>query len=234
MHGLSFGQLKNPRVLRVSPKSNTNLPPQGREPLQGEHSSWSEYFDLVKPRLRARAEGFEKIFNHLRHYTDAHELLIVETGSYREENNYEGDGCSSLLFDTFVDYHCGNFFSVDIDPVACNLTKEATKHCQVYCEDSVEFLSNFKDEIDLLYLDSFNIEDWSNDWPAASHHLKELFAAHYCLSPGALVVVDDNIEHPLTRKKIGKGRLVRELIEATNKATLIHDGYQLVYVWAEG
>ena len=221
-------------MLKVSPKSDNIVQLPGREPLQGEHSSWKEYFDLVKPRLRARTEGFEKIFNHLKHYTDSRGLLIVETGAYREENNYEGDGCSTLLFDTFIDYHGGNLFSVDIDPNACKLTKDSTKHCQVYCEDSVEFLSNFKDEIDLLYLDSYNIDNWSNDWPAASHHLKELFAAHLCLSPGALVVIDDNIEHPRTKQKIGKGRLVRELIEATGKATLIHDDYQLVYVWAEG
>ena len=148
------------------------------------NSKWDEYFSNIKPQLAARARGFESIFCYL---TELNKPVIIETGTYREENNYSGDGCSTLLFDNFIDLQCGGkgqLISVDIDPNACALARDNTKHADVICSDSVEFLGTLYGKVDLLYLDSYNITDWGNDWESSSHHLKELFAAKTSLPLG--------------------------------------------------
>ena len=192
------------------------------------HTSWSEYFGNIQPRLNKRSEGFEKIFKYL---TTIENPVIVETGTYREENNYEGDGCSTLLFDAFVDYHGGVVISVDIDPKACELAEENTIFAEVIESDSVEFLGALEGKIDLLYLDSYNIENWHNDWAPAAHHLKELFAAKNCIKNGTLIVVDDNLIAP-NGKRVGKGRLIYELMESLGIEPYF-DGYQVGWIWME-
>jgi hypothetical protein len=192
------------------------------------YTSWVEYFSDIQPRLNNRKDGFEKIFEYL---ADKKNPVIVETGTYREENNYEGDGCSTLLFDSFVDYHGGIVFSVDNDPKACKLAEKNTYFTEVIESDSVEFLSVLEGKIDLLYLDSYNIEDWNNDWAPAAHHLKELFAAKNCIKEGTLIVVDDNLTTP-KGKRVGKGRLIYELMESLDIEPYF-DGYQVGWIWQE-
>jgi hypothetical protein len=190
--------------------------------------SWEAYFTDIKPRLNKRSEGFQKIFDYL---SAIKSPVIVETGTYREEDNYEGDGCSTLLFDTFVDYHGGLVLSVDIDPEACELARENTLFTEVHESDSVEFLGTLEGKVDLLYLDSYNIDDWNNDWEPAAHHLKELFAAKNCIREGTLIVVDDNIIAP-NGKRLGKGRLIYELMESLGIEPCF-DGYQVGWIWQE-
>ena len=199
---------------------------------------WDAYFSKIKKRLNepitktSREEGFTKIFDYLRTKKDP---IIVETGCYREVDNYEGDGCSTLLFDEFIEIYGGTLLSVDIDPKACELASKNTFHAEVTNQDSIEFLSTLDGKIDLLYLDSYNIEDWSNDWEAASHHLKELFAAKNVIKPGTLIVVDDNMPSPQTNViplRIGKGRLINELMTALDIEPYIND-YQMGWIWRE-
>jgi len=103
-----------------------------------EERTWSTYFEPLKARLGARKETFEKIFSHL---DSCDEPIIVETGTYREENNYTGDGCSTLLFDNYIDIRgTGQLISIDIDPAACELARSSTKHAEVIESDSVEAL----------------------------------------------------------------------------------------------
>ena len=191
-------------------------------------ASWDEYFSGIKPRLNKRSAGFQKIFDFL---GGLHSPVIVETGTYREENNYEGDGCSTLLFDSFVDYHGGVVLSVDIDPEACDLAKENTCFTEVIESDSVEFLGTLEGKVDLLYLDSYNIADWNNDWAPAAHHLKELFAAKNCIKEGTMIVVDDNLKLP-NGKRLGKGRLIYELMESLGIDPCFDD-YQIGWIWTE-
>jgi len=190
---------------------------------------WDAYWDQIKPRLNKRADTFQQIFDYLETIWETRDPVIVETGTYREENNYEGDGCSTLLFDQYVAAHGGIFWSVDNDPKACDLATAETDYAIVVCSDSVEFLASLDGKIDLLYLDSYNITDWNHDCEPAAHHLKELFAARHCLKPGTLVVIDDNIVTPQS-KRLGKGRLVYELIEALGGEPYF-DSYQVGWIW---
>ena len=193
-----------------------------------EYSSWIEYFSAIQPRLNKRSDGFRKIFKYL---ATKENPVIVETGTYREENNYEGDGCSTLLFDSFVDYHGGSVLSIDIDPKACKLAKKNTYFTDVIESDSVEFLGTLDGKIDLLYLDSYNIDNWNDDWAPAAHHLKELFAAKNCIKEGTLIVVDDNLTNS-SGKRVGKGRLIYELMESLGIEPYF-DGYQVGWIWEE-
>jgi cephalosporin hydroxylase len=190
--------------------------------------SWKDYFATVKPKLGNRRDGFQKIFDYL---DTIKRPIIVETGTYREQDNYTGDGCSTLLFDNYVKYHGGSLVSIDIDPKACELAETNTKWAEVICGDSVETLSELDGKADLLYLDSFNIHNWLDDWAPAAHHLKELFAAKNILKEGTLIVVDDNIIDNFGRR-LGKGRLIYELMEALDISTYI-DEYQVAWIWSE-
>lgn len=192
-------------------------------------TTWDTYFTEKKELLGKRANTFEAIFNCLSALD--HPPIIVETGTYREENNYTGDGCSTLLFDNYVDIHGGKLLSIDIDPKACALAEKETKHATIVESDSVEYLGSLEGECDLLYLDSFNIQDWLNDWEPAAHHLKELFAAKNILKEGTLIVIDDNLTLR-NSKRVGKGRLVYELMDSLGIEPLFDD-YQVGWLWQE-
>lgn len=191
-------------------------------------NSWTTYFDEVAPRLNKRRSSFETILNFLGGIKNP---SIVETGTYREENNYEGDGCSTLIFDKHVESFGGTLISIDIDPKACDLARKATTEALIIEKDSVEALGDMEGHADLLYLDSYNIQDWNNDWAPAAHHLKELFAAKNIIKPGTLIVVDDNI-HLKDDMVIGKGRLINELMDSLGVEPYIF-GYQLGWIWEE-
>ena len=191
-------------------------------------STWRKYFDDISPRLNKRRTSFETMFEFL---SDIKHPTIIETGTYREEDNYEGDGCSTLLFDKYIECHGGTLISIDNDPKACQLTRKATTEALVLERDSVEGLGEMEGRADLLYLDSYNIEDWNNDWAPAAHHLKELFAAKNIICPGTLIVVDDNIQ-TITGNLIGKGRLINEVMESLGIEPYIF-GYQIGWIWEE-
>ena len=191
-------------------------------------TSWDDYFTEVKPKLGARARGFEKIFAYLDENTNP---TIIETGTYREENNFTGDGCSTLLFDNYVNDRGGNVISIDNDPKACALASANTSNLtEVVESDSVEFLGTLQGNVALLYLDSYNIQNWHDDWAPAAHHLKELFAAKDIIQHDTLIVIDDNIKHE--SKRLGKGRLVYELMESLGIEPFLDD-YQVGWVWQE-
>ena len=189
-------------------------------------TSWTEYYESVKGRLGQREKTFDQIFAYLDKQTNP---IIVETGTYREQDNYTGDGCSTLLFDNYIQNNNGKLISIDIDPIACQLARNNTSSStEIIQSDSVEYLSVLSGFVSLLYLDSFNITDWANDWEPAAHHLKELFAAKDIIQPGTLIVVDDNIIH--NGKRMGKGRLIYELMDAIGINPLF-DEYQVGWVW---
>ena len=193
---------------------------------------WVDYYSGVKPLLGLREIGFTKIFEYLETIKDP---VIVETGTVREENNFEGDGCSTVLFDNYVGMQGGTLITVDIDPIACKTAERLTTHAEIIESDSVEFLSTLDGKVDLLYLDSYNIYNWLDDWKASAHHLKEIFAAKNVIKEGTLIIVDDNLYVPEsedTNKKLGKGRIILELMKSIGIPTFV-DGYHIGWIWEE-
>ena len=196
-------------------------------------NNWDDYYEEVKPLLGLREIGFTKMFDYLNRIKDP---VIVETGTVREDYNFEGDGCSTVLFDNYVGAKGGTLITVDIDPAACKNAEIVTTNAEVVESDSVEFLATLEGHVDLLYLDSFNIYNWLDDWEACGHHLKELFAAKNIIKEGTLIVVDDNLYGTSTgsksNKKFGKGRMIHELMKSIGIPLYI-DGYHIGWVWEE-
>jgi hypothetical protein len=176
----------------------------------------------VKGLLGKRADGFQCMWDTLK-AMKKDSYLIVETGTTRIPDNWEGDGQSTRIWDMFVNESNGKVFTVDICPYACGVAKSFVgDKVTVVCEDSVQFLHTFpqKGEIDLLYLDSYDI-DFKNPHNSSFHHMKELTTIFSSLSPSCIIAVDDNIPHA------GKGKYVKEFLESVGYKC-IYDGYQIV------
>lgn len=170
--------------------------------------------------------------------------MIVETGSSAWGTN------STLLFDAYCNSFGGHCHTVDIrlEPML-QLRKLVTNSSSLYCNDSVSFLNTLiipDDNIDLLYLDSWDV-DWADPIPSAIHGLNEYLAAIRNLRPGALVLIDDTPIDLATIERVqphaatsfvdfqdrfgfapGKGALVKRLVESTGRGTILAHEYQLL------
>lgn len=171
--------------------------------------------------LGVRGDTFKELFRHLIYMDKL--VTIVETGCARIPNNWGGDGQSTVLFDRYVTSEGGRLYSVDISPEAVKIARSlVSPRTNLVLNDSVAFLAQFNQPIDLLYLDSFDL-DTGNPYPSSKHHLLELCAAQRNLHRGSLVMVDDTYwENDVC---VGKGGLVAEYMRAVG-ATLLMQGYQ--------
>jgi len=164
-------------------------------------------------RLGMRGETMRQAFQILESARkDAY--TIVETGCARAEDNWRGDGQSTILFDRFVNHWDGSVLTVDINEEACaKLRTRVSGKVSVTCLDSVRFLRELvrydRLRIDLLYLDSFDL-DWQNPHPSGLHHLHELCAVMPRLSRGTLVVVDDSPRNVAMAQFKGKQVVIRD------------------------
>lgn len=181
-------------------------------------------------RLGERKEGFRFLFQQLE-AKSKRRYNILETGSVRHVGNWEGDGQSTILFDSFINFHDGMLFSIDLNvdsTAASRRSTSAKTHC--ICSDSVRFikdlgrLSDGGLRFDLLYLDSFDV-DFSNPAPSSFHHIKEILAMGTTVD-GLIVAIDDNIE--IEGKLIGKGGMAYEYFSDLG-IDPIYRGYQLIW-----
>jgi hypothetical protein len=159
---------------------------------------WSWFDGIAGPQLAHRTEGFRKVFDHLDRFDRP--VGIVETGCVRQQDNWAGDGQSTILFDRYAEFHPRSaVFSVDRDPEAAALCRSLVcGHVRIHAGDSLAYLKSLGDHppaglefLDLLYLDSFDVE-FDDPLPSAIHHLKELLAIAPLVSFETLVVVDDS------------------------------------------
>lgn len=166
---------------------------------------------------RNRGKTFNKLFSLI----DG-EMLIVETGTIRsDEPRYvRGDGHSARKFAEYLRFNGGVLYSIDIDPEAVKLAKSilniqyADVEIHVIHSDSVEWLLNFEQEIDILYLDSANDSKLIlNEAKAGCPKLKE----------GGYILIDD-IDESLGEK----GKLVIPYLEKQGYE-LIEKGYQILF-----
>jgi predicted O-methyltransferase YrrM len=178
------------------------------------------------PNLGRRSYTFGQIFLYL-DSLDKSNYTIVETGTTRQVDNFQGDGCSTLMFDKYVNSkNNGTVYTVDISPESCAVARSLTSNKTIVTlGDSITFLSKFHNphNIDLLYLDSYDF-DYNDPHPSSLHHLKELTAIYPKLSSGCLIVVDDNFDGG-----IGKGKYVRDFLNNVGDI-LCWDQYHLGYI----
>lgn len=133
--------------------------------------------------------------------------VIVETGTVRQVDNWEGDGQSTLVWNHLAADRNGSVITIDINPAGAQLVTDLElDHVTALTGDSLTILPTLTGPINLLYLDSFDI-NFEHPQPAADHHLAELFAAQHLLQSGSIVAVDDNYDDA------GKGSEVASYFE---------------------
>jgi predicted O-methyltransferase YrrM len=154
--------------------------------------------------------------------------LLVETGTSRGgASNFVGDGGSTIIFADWASQHGAYLFTIDIDPGAIanarNASQDYSDNVEYVCSDSIKYLTEFGQQIDFLYLDSYDFNA-SNPAPSQNHHLYEIQAAYDKLHDNSIVMIDDcDLPHG------GKGKLIIEyLLEKGWK--IVYSGYQVILV----
>lgn len=179
--------------------------------------------------VRNRADNFQFIFEYLEKIESP---VIVETGVMRADHGdmaFGDDGCSTFLFDQFINIHGGSFTTVDISENNCNHARsKISNKSTVTCSDSIPFLWNFHEKVDMVYLDSYDIE-FKNPVPSQVHHIKELACLLKNIKKGSLIVIDDH-DAFFTNGQIGKGTLVKEFMAQIGK-TPIFENYQIGFIF---
>jgi len=158
---------------------------------------------------------------------------LVETGIARQGlENTRGDGGSTVVFGLWAKENSAHLDSVDIDASAVAEASRAIddldlrNYVSVHVGDSVQYLSEFKNQVDFLYLDSYDYsrKDTEIQERSQQHHLKEFQAIEDRLHGGTVVLIDDcNLPGG------GKGKLVIEYM-LSNRWKLFHFAYQAVLV----
>ena len=124
---------------------------------------------------------------------------LVETGVARGKTKFFffskinwKDGMSTMIFSDYVKYVNGKLYSCDISSKNIKNAKKFTKMNKEFItfvqDDSLNFLSIFKKNIDFLYLDSLDAQ-FEN---ASSHQLEEIKLAIKNLKENSLILLDDN------------------------------------------
>ena len=123
---------------------------------------------------------------------------IVETGCARGKTklfffskiNWK-DGMSTMIFSDYARYIGGSLTTCDIEKRniyhAKKFVKKNKDFVNFVIDDSLNFLTNFNNEIDFLYLDSLD----GQFIEASDHQLKEITIARKKLNPNGLVLLDD-------------------------------------------
>jgi hypothetical protein len=123
---------------------------------------------------------------------------FIETGTTRKnyincpkKGDRAGDGCATVLFAEYSKLFGGHVWTCDISEENINNCKIATEEYKdvitYVVNDSLDFLINFKDKIDFLYLDSVD----GGDPTANQHQLKEIMIALPKLHQNSIVLLDD-------------------------------------------
>jgi hypothetical protein len=183
---------------------------------------WERGYENGLSAYTDRHRGFDQILLMLRHLP--HPPRIVETGCIRAAEDWKGAGFSTYLFGAYVERAGGQVISVDNSPENCQFAMGATKELSrvsLVCQDSVVFLYNYNQPVDLFYFDSLDA-----DHPeSADHMLAEVKAAQSQCQPHSIIALDDTVYS--RGCFMGSGaKAVPWLLK--NGWTIIHSGYQTV------
>lgn len=149
---------------------------------------------------------------------------FVETGCIRADEDWGGAGFSTALFGRYCYLTEGHLTSIDLDPKNCkyasNWCKQFYNSVEVICARGEDGIREYKDQIDVLYLDSLDSEQPNHQ----EENLKEFKAAESKLHKDSVVIIDDT---PSPGQ--GKGGLTLQyMLERGWK--LLYGGYQVVLV----
>ena len=130
-------------------------------------------------------------FKHVNEYLGnlCRPIYLVETGSMRRADNWDGDGQSTRVWDWMALEYGGHVVTCELDQSAIDLARKFTDRAQYIHGDSVDALREMpnKQNIDLLYLDSMDAYHKGS----AEHHYQELKQVYDHMRIGALIAIDD-------------------------------------------
>jgi len=154
--------------------------------------------------------------------------IIVETGTQRLKD--DSGGGSTTLFGAFCQKYNKKLFTVDINAVNMKVSMDVTREFKDYItyivKDSVKFLSEFNQKIDLLYLDSLDCPLPPADATKSQiHNLNELKAAYDKLHKGSVLLIDDN-----NFANGGKTRLSKQFLLESHEWHCILDYGQTLWI----
>lgn len=157
---------------------------------------------------------------------------IIETGTSREGlRGAKSNGAATIVFGKWAKENNAFVHSVDISEESVNNAQEEVdrqhlqEFVQIYHSDSLVFLKDFDQMVDVLYLDSY---DYSNDPEAQKksqqHHLEEFQRIEDQLHDNSIVLIDD-----CDLPNGGKGKLVIEYMLGRGWKILM-ESYQVLLV----
>lgn len=191
-------------------------------------SDFLERYDYVYgPKMGARASSFRAV---LREASYQGVSAIVETGSVRQADNWAGDGQSSIIWGDYAKCVGGTFTTIDLDTEATEMARKLVPFASCVCGDSVSEILKKPDPIDLLYLDSYDVDmsSLTSMHAAALHGMFELTAAIPRLHPKSIVFVDDS---PIAQDGtiLGKGLYVAQYFKQLGILPFV-TGYQSAWL----
>jgi hypothetical protein len=168
---------------------------------------------------------------------------IVETGT--NWFNDLGGGRSTNIFGEYLKQYGGKLYTVDIQQKSIDACKEFTKglegNIEYVTDDSLHFLENWHQPIDLLYLDSFDypiemvvpdpLTEKTPDQIIAEvlacqeHQLAEIKLAYPNLHVGSIILLDDN-----QLPKGGKTRLSKQFLVEKGIKCIFDDAQQSLWM----
>ena len=158
--------------------------------------------------------------------------IIIETGTSREGlHGAQSNGGATIVFGKWAKQNNAIMHSVDISEESITAAQKEVDNqdlnfsVKIHLSDSVAFLENFKEQVDFLYLDSYDYnEDPEIQVKSQIHHLKEFKAIESQLHENTIVLIDDcNLPNG------GKGKLVVEYM-LKNDWKILMDQYQILLV----
>ena len=154
---------------------------------------------IYNDKLIGRKESFDFTLQEVYKRWKLCPINIVETGTTRKKAHEEvsWDGNSSSVWGKWVSLVRGQAWTCDISQEnieECKRwTKEWNNRITYVVDDSINFLSEFDAQIDLLYLDSFDTS--GNDRNiielACQHQLREINVIYNNLREDSLILLDD-------------------------------------------
>jgi hypothetical protein len=158
---------------------------------------------------------------------------IVEIGVTRKRGNL-GDGDSTSIWAWFISKYGGSYFGCDISHESIEESRKLlesyisvednSRIAALYEMDGLEFIKNFNNNIDLLYLDSWDYTAGSND--SAIFHLHLILNAINKIEVGGCVLIDDIFDLDTFE---GKGKFVIPYLLHSSNFKCIHKGYQFLF-----
>ncbi|ARV10486.1 hypothetical protein BTO05_12905 [Winogradskyella sp. PC-19] len=147
--------------------------------------------------FRRRRVTFAKVLKLLK---ERNAKVIVETGTSRKGlEGAKSDGAATIVFGKWAKENGAVMHSVDISEDSVEGSRSEVQNqglnkvVTVHLDDSLNYLKNFKGEIDFLYLDSYDYSktDLQIQKDSQEHHLKEFKIIEDRLHKNTIVLIDD-------------------------------------------